>query len=127
MSKFSNLSWYTRKRPTYSRAKSDVTIKVMSYKRKRDKFTTKAVQISFRHDSSVLIGERIGFAVLGNCLIFNSDPSGYKTYTYSSNCTSRYVKLPICDEFTEMLADRFCGDYDLKHDKESELYYIEKE
>ena len=127
MSKFSNLSWYTKKRPTYASSKSDVTIKVMSYKRKRDKFPIKGVQITFRHDSSVLIGDRIGFAVLDNCLIFNSDPSGYKTYACSSNHTSRYVKLTICDEFTEMLADMFCGDYDLKHDKESGLYYIEKE
>ena len=128
MSKFSNLSWYTRKRPTYTRTKSDVNVKVINSCPKNCKFPSKAVQIAFRHDSSVLIGERIGFAVVGNCLIFNSDPNGYKAYAGSnSNCTSRYLKLPICDEFTEMLADKFCGDYDLKHDKESGLYYIEKE
>ena len=128
MSKFSNLSWYTRKRPTYARNKSDITIKVMGYSHKSGKFPSKVIQISFRHDSSVLIGERIGFAVVDNCLVFNSDPNGYKVYASSNrNCASRYVKMLICDEFTEMLADTFCGDYDLKHDKESGLYYIEKE
>lgn len=117
MKNFSNLKWYGKRKDYYS-CRADVTVKVVA---------NNCIQITFRYDNADLIGSKIDLAISDNCLVFRESADGYKTFTGTPGCTSRYIKIGVKNDFTKMLIEKFCGDYELKHDKESGLYYIEKE
>lgn len=115
-------NWITKSGKNYHRAQSDISINCITYNGK----PFNGISFSFRNEVWQFFGERVEFAIYKNRILFRSasNGEGMSFTTGSQKCTNKYFKVKI-DENTQILKDKFIGDYELKYDSFYELYYIE--
>ena len=106
----------------YHRANSDVSIVCVKYNGK----PYSGVSFTFRNDVWQFFGENIEFAVFKNRVMFRTAKKGegLQLYKGADNCPNRYIRIRL-DDNTNILKEKFIGDYELKYDSFYELYYIE--
>lgn len=117
-------NWVRGGGKSYHRAKSDVSINCVKSAEKQ----YGGLSFTFRNDVWQFFGERIEFAVYKNRILFRTAEAGegLSLFSGSSTCSNKYIKIRV-DENTQIIKDKFIGDYELKYDSFYELYYIEKE
>lgn len=86
-------------------------------------------QIIFRNDVHQLICpdiERLSYACVLNYILFKQSDNGYKLCV-QKNSSNRCVQFTAPDKTVSRQMHNMIGDYDLKLDDNTGLYYIEKE
>ena len=115
-------NWISKTGKQFRKAHSDISINCITYNRK----PYNGLSFTFRNEVWGLFGDRVEFAIYKNRVLFRSasNGEGLAFTTGSSKCPNKYFKVKI-DENTQILKDKFIGDYELKYDSFYELYYIE--
>ena len=116
-------NWISRgKTKNYHRAASDISINCITY----NKTPLAGLSFSFRNDVWQFFGDFVEIAVYKNRIMFRPTNNGHgiKLCKGSTKTPNRYFKVKV-DENTQVIKDKFIGDYELKYDAFYELYYIE--
>ena len=115
-------NWLSRTGKAYHRAKSDVSINCIKCGGKQ----YGGLSFTFRNDVWQFFGERVEFAIYKNRILFRTAAPGEGLSLFNGNttCSNKYFKVRL-DKDTQVIKDKFIGDYDLKYDSFYELYYIE--
>ena len=114
------MNWINRKNNNYQRSDSDISIHTIVIRNKS------YIDFIFRNDVWKFFESpdlRLEMAVENNRIYFRSSKYGMKLSLGSSACSNRYMKYPV-NKYTQSIADKFVGDYDLKFDETEKLYYI---
>lgn len=106
------------------RANFDVSIVCVKYGGK----PCAGISFTFRNDVWQFFEGSIEFAIFKNRIMFRTAKKGEGLVLYrgADNCPNRYAKIRL-DDSTNILKEKFIGDYELKYDSFYELYYIEVE
>lgn len=117
-------NWISKSGKSYHRAKSDISINCITY----DKKPYAGISFTFRNDVWQFFGERIEFAIYKNRIMFRKANSGegMAMFSGSDKSPNKYMKIRITED-TQVIKDKFIGDYELKYDNFYELYYVETE
>jgi len=118
-------SWINKGSKNYHhRANSDISINCV----KNNGKAFSGISFTFRNDVWQFFGENIEFAIYKNRIMFRTAENncGMKLFSGSSKSDNKYFKVRV-NEDTQIIKDKFIGDYELKYDEFYELYYIEKE
>lgn len=112
-----------------NRSNKDITISIVKQSKSEHKQISTRFNIYFRNDVSELFeSEYVKIGTLHDRMYFDGssvDSFGYKFYGNTTTKGSTKVIYVKRDKKTEHIAD-WVGSYDLKFDKYSGLYFIEK-
>lgn len=103
-------------------AQSDISVNCITY----NKVARAGISFTFRNDVWQFFGERVEIAIYKNRILFRTatNSTGMQLCSGSAKTPNKYFKMKV-DKTTQVIKDKFIGDYELKYDSFYELYYIE--